>query len=230
MPVTAVRSRNFSAEVLKADRPVLVAFRASWCRPSLDLVPVIDELDTKNAGVKVVSVDFDADKALCSRYNVTRVPVTMMFAEGQVVDFIGGFTDKKSINEMVRRRLEPVLDVDERTFDTEVLKSSMPTLVHFGAKWCAASKLIEPVVLRAAESLRGQIKVTHVEFGPENARLCAAHNVVRVPTVQLFVGGKMQDQILGAMVGGTKRGAVQTSCVGLTSDDNILGMVRPFLK
>jgi hypothetical protein len=40
----------------------------------------------------------------------------------------------------------------------------------------------------------------------------------------------MQDQILGAMVGGTKRGAVQTSCVGLTSDDNILGMVRPFLK
>ena len=230
MPATAVRSRNFSKEVLKADRPVLVAFRASWCRPSLDLVPVIDELDTKFAGVKVVTVDFDADKALCSRYNVTRVPVTMMFAEGQVVDFIGGSTDKKSINDMVRRRLDPVLEVDERTFDAEVLKSSLPTLVHFGAKWCAASKQLEPVVLRAAESLRGQVKVTHVEFGPETARLCAAHNVVRVPTVQLFVGGKLEDQILGAMVGGTKRGAVQTSCVGLTSDDNVLGMVRPFLK
>ena len=75
MPATAVKGRSFNKEVVAADLPVLVAFRASWCQPSQELAPAIDRLaDDFDGQVKVVTVDFDADRALCQRLGVTPSP------------------------------------------------------------------------------------------------------------------------------------------------------------
>jgi thioredoxin 1 len=235
--IAEVTQKEFQQEVLAGEAPVLVAFRAGWCAPSVQLEPIIEDVASTYKGkLKVVSVHVGADKSelraneLARKYNVTRVPVVMVFKDGQVKDFIGGATSKADIGEMVERQLRPVLDVTVHDFDSEVLKSDVPVLVHFYARWCAASREIAPLVEEAAEQFRGRAKVARLEFGPETAALCERYGIRRVPVLALFEGGEIKDQILGAMKGGTKSAARRTSCVGLTSTDNIAEMVQQFLR
>jgi thioredoxin 1 len=235
--IANVTENEFKRQVLEAEAPVLVAFRAGWCVPSVQLEPIVEDLASSFKGqVKIVSVDVGSDMSeirantLARQYNVTRVPVVMLFKDGQVKDFIGGATSKADIGEMVERQLRPVLDVTVYDFDTEVLKSELPVLVHFHARWCAVSREVAPLVDAAAEQFRGRAKVARVEFEPETAALCARFGIRRVPTLALFAGGEIKDQILGAMKGGTKTEARRTSCVGLTSTDNIAQMVEQFLS
>lgn len=217
-------------EVLRSKVPVVLACRASWCVPSQDLVPIIDEIAGEFGGrVKTAAVDFDRDSALCRKLGVTRVPVTMLISDGKPVDFIGGMTDKLSISQMVKRHLAAVTKVGAADFDREVLASSVPTLVHFDAAWCQPSQRLVPLLDQVSERFHGKARVVRVEFGPETAELCARHGIVRVPTIALFVNGKIEDQILGEMVGGTKVGAVQSSCVALTSLQNVSGMLERFV-
>lgn len=230
MEVATVSDRSYAKEVLESKTPVLVAIRASWCVPSQDLAPVIAGIASECGGrVKTVTVDFDRDRDLCRRLGVTRVPVTMLVRDGKPVDFIGGMTDEASISQMVERGLSAVKQVGEADFDREVLSSKVPTLVHFGAAWCQPSQRLVPLLDDVHGRFKGKAKVVRVEFGPETAALCARFGIVRVPTIALFVNGKIEDQILGEMVGGTKVGAVQTSCVAQTSLQNVSGMLERFV-
>ncbi len=233
MALAPMTEKKFPNEVLHHDAPVLVAFRASWCVPSQDLTPVLEEAAAEYKGrAKVVAVDVHGDpraNKMCRQYEVSRLPVVMLFHEGGVKDLIGGATSKEVITDMLESRLKPMLDVGEHNFEAEVLRSRVPVLVHFRASWCEPSMELEPVVESLAERYHGRAKIARVEFGGDNARLCARYGIVRVPTLALFQGGQVKDRILGAMKGGTKaaRGR-QTSCVKLTSFDNVAGMLEEF--
>lgn len=234
MATENMTKRDFQREVLTDKSPVLVVFRAGWCVPSVQLAPVVENLAATNKGrVKVVTIDVGSDpkkNAIAREYDVTRVPVVMLFNEGRVKDFIGGQTSQEDIAAMIDRQLRPVFDVGVYDFDTEVLKSDVPVLVHFHARWCAASQELLPVVDSMAEQFRGRAKVARMEFGPETAQLCAQYGIRRVPTLALFEGGQIKDQILGAMRGGTKSPERATSCVGLTSIDNVAQMLNQFVR
>ena len=232
MPVTNLVDGEFTKRVLDSDKPVLMAFRASWCLPSQQLVPIIDEIGQEFDGrVRCFAVDADGDtEAIRRRMRVNRLPVTMLFHGGRCVDFIGGWTSKGAIVEMLERRLTPVLQVDELSFDAEVLNSRLPVLAHFHSASCSPSQSLIPVVDEIAEKFERRAKVVRVEFGAENARLCARFGVIRVPTLALFVDGQIEDQILGGMIGGTKTEEVATSCVGLTTYQNIAKMMEPFVR
>lgn len=230
MKEATVGDRAFSEEVLQSKVPVVMAFRASWCVPSQDLAPIIDEISGEHGGrVKTVVVDFDRHSAVCRRFGVTRVPVTMLISHGKAVDFIGGMTDKQSIFQMIDRHSKRVPRVGKADFDREVVASPVPTLVHFDAAWCQPSQRLVPLLDEVSEHFRGKAKVVRVEFGPDNAELCARYGIVRVPTIALFVGGKIEDQILGEMVGGTKVGGSLKSCVAQTSLENVSKMLERFV-
>jgi thioredoxin-like negative regulator of GroEL len=166
---------------------------------------------------------------MCRQYKVTRLPVVMLFNEGRMKDVIGGVASADTVNEMVERQLRPVLDVGEHNFDVGVLKSPVPVLVHVDAAWCADSRELVPVVEAAAEKYRRRAKAVRLEYGPENARLCAQYGFMRVPMLAVFVRGQIEDRILGAMTGGTKTDARATSCVGLSSTDNVGQMLEQFV-
>ena len=227
----AVSEKDFRVQVLDSDQPVLVAFRAGWCQPSQQLVPVVDRLADKYDGrARIVSVDVGpATERLCRSYNVTRLPVLMVFKDGQPKDFIGGFTDEANVVDMLETQLKPVIELAEHNFDREVLQSRVPVLVHFWAAACRPSLDMETVINEVAAKFGRRAKVARLEMRPENARLFAAYGVKRVPTTAVFHGGTIQDQIFGAMVGGTKTGGVQSSCVGLTSFDNLGEMLGRFV-
>ena len=140
MGVATMTDREFAKEVLGHDAPVLVAFRANWCQPSQELLPVVEEVAAEFKGrAKFVSVDVSDDpraNKMCRQYRVTRLPVVMLFEEGRVKDFIGGATSRDAIAEMVEGRLKPVHDVGAHNFGVEVLQSRIPVLAHFAAAWC----------------------------------------------------------------------------------------------
>jgi len=199
MKIPNVLDNEFDEQVLRSSNPVLVAFRASSCAQSRQLAPVIEDVADEFAGqVRFVAVDGDSHTARIKRkYKVNRFPVTMLFDDGRCVDFVGGQASKETIVEMIRRQLVPVRQVDELNFDSEVLEPRLPVLVHFHGAACAQSVPLLLIVESLAEKFRGRAKFARVEFGPDTLRLCARFGVSRVPTLSLFVDGRIEDQIFG---------------------------------
>jgi thioredoxin 1 len=212
MATASVSDREFAQLILNDDAPVVADFRAAWCAGSQRMAPMLDDLAGRYGDrVRMVGVEVDADpraNKICRQYNVTRLPVVMVFREGRVADFIGGVASPDNVVEMIDRQLRPVRDVGEHNFDVEVLQSRTPVLVHVDAAWCAQSQELAPVVDETAKRFRGRARVVRLEYGPMTARLCAQHGFLRVPTLALFSGGRIVDQIFGPMSDKTRSDVV----------------------
>ena len=78
---------NWDAEVLGADKPVLVDFWAEWCAPCKAMDPILDQLSVELADrVKIVKLDVDSNPSTTVRYNVRAMPTLMVFKNGEPVD------------------------------------------------------------------------------------------------------------------------------------------------
>ena len=91
-----------------------------------------------------------------------------------------------------------VLEVTDKNFETEVLKSDLPVLVDFWAEWCGPCKVIGPIVSEIAEELSGKLKVAKVNVD-DAQDLAGKFNIMSIPTLLLFKGGKAVEQIVGAV-------------------------------
>jgi thioredoxin 1 len=90
------------------------------------------------------------------------------------------------------------LHLDEKNFEAEVLKSSLPVLVDFWAEWCGPCKMIAPVIDQLSIELQGKMKVGKVNVD-EASELAGQFSVMSIPTLLIFKGGKPVDQIVGAL-------------------------------
>ena len=61
-----------------------------------------------------------------------------------------------------------MVDIDQSTFDAEVLQASTPVLVDFWAPWCGPCKLVKPLMDWAEKEYAGQIKVVKVSHDPSH--------------------------------------------------------------
>ena len=90
------------------------------------------------------------------------------------------------------------LKLDTTNFQAEVLNSSIPVLVDFWAEWCGPCKMLSPIVDQIAVELDGKLKVAKINVD-EVPDLAGEYNVMSIPTLLIFKGGKPIDQIVGAM-------------------------------
>jgi len=97
---------------------------------------------------------------------------------------------------MRRDTLQGVVEVDDGNFENEVLRSNVPVLLDFSAEWCAPCKRLQPIVEAIAQEYDGRLKVAHLDIDKAQAT-AVRYGIMSVPTVLLFKGGKVQDQLLG---------------------------------
>lgn len=100
--VITVTNDNFETEVLKADRPVLVDFWATWCGPCRMQGPIVEELAAENDGIKVGKVDTDANGELAEKFGIMSIPTLLVFKDGQLVGKSVGVTQKEKLLQMLQ--------------------------------------------------------------------------------------------------------------------------------
>jgi thioredoxin 1 len=101
-----VSDKNFAAEVLQSDLPVLVDFWATWCGPCKSIGPVIDELSKEYLGrIKIVKVNVDENPATPSQYSVRGIPTLILFKGGKVFEQIVGAVPRTRLVAMLDKAL-----------------------------------------------------------------------------------------------------------------------------
>ncbi len=97
---------NFSDEVLKSDKPVVVDFWAPWCTPCRIVGPIVDELAKEFEGkVKVGKLNVDENQQVSGQFNVMSIPTILFFKNGQPVESVVGAQSK----EVIKQKMEKLL-------------------------------------------------------------------------------------------------------------------------
>lgn len=90
------------------------------------------------------------------------------------------------------------IEVTDSNFQNEVLKADKLVLVDFWAEWCAPCRMIAPIVEELAGEYDGKLKVGKVDVDA-NQQVSMQFGIRSIPTLLLFKGGKVVEQIVGAV-------------------------------
>ncbi len=98
MATTAVTTAEWTAEVLEADRPVLVDFWAEWCGPCRIIAPIVDEIGREHSdSLKVVKLNVDENPQVARQYGVMSIPTLIVFQDGQIAKRLVGAKGKQAL-------------------------------------------------------------------------------------------------------------------------------------
>ena len=97
---------NFETEVLKAEKPVLVDFWATWCGPCKMMAPNVEEIATEYKGkVTVGKVDVDECQELATRFGIMSIPTLIVFKDGEKKEVLVGYRLKMQIAQVLDKYL-----------------------------------------------------------------------------------------------------------------------------
>ncbi len=93
-----------------------------------------------------------------------------------------------------------VSSVTDNSFQAEVIEASQtqPVMVDFWAEWCRPCHMLAPTVAEIATDYAGRLKVVKVNVD-ENVNIAGKFNIRGIPTLLIFKGGQVAEQIVGAV-------------------------------
>ncbi|TYH44145.1 hypothetical protein ES332_D11G173400v1 [Gossypium tomentosum] len=211
-PVVQLTPSNFKSKVLNSNGVVLVEFFAPWCGHCQALTPTWEKAANVLKGVATVAaLDADAHKSLAQEYGIRGFPTIKVFAPGKPPVDYQGARDVKPIAEFALKQVKALLkdrlagktsggsseksepsasvELNSRNFDELVLKSKELWIVEFFAPWCGHCKRLAPEWKRAANNLKGKVKLGHVDCDSEKS-LMSRFNVQGFPTILVFGADK----------------------------------------
>lgn len=89
-------------------------------------------------------------------------------------------------------------EVDDATFQKEVMESPRPVLVDFWAQWCGPCQMMKPVVEKVAELAKDKFSVVTMEID-KNPQTAGKFNVMSIPTFIVVKEGAIKTQFNGAL-------------------------------
>jgi len=101
------------------------------------------------------------------------------------------------------------MEVNASSFDAEILQTDTPALVDFWAPWCGPCKAIAPVVQELAETFGDKIKFAKCNVD-DNPVTPGKYGIRAIPTLILFKGGNVVDQITGMVAKSKLEDAIQS--------------------
>ena len=106
MPTIKVTDEKFDQEVLKNDKPVLVAFWAEWCGPCKMVGPILEEIsDEMSNDLIIAKHDIDSEPNTPTKYGVRGIPTMLLFKDGELKATKVGASPKSDIVSFIKENI-----------------------------------------------------------------------------------------------------------------------------
>lgn len=90
------------------------------------------------------------------------------------------------------------IEITNKNFQNEIIKSSIPVLVDFWAPWCGPCKMIAPHLEEISKQYADKLKVAKINVD-DASDIATRYNVMSIPTLLLFKNGEIMDKKVGAL-------------------------------
>ena len=99
-------------------------------------------------------------------------------------------------------------ELNEASFQTDVIEAGVPVLVDFWAVWCGPCRMLTPTIESLASEYADKVKVAKVNVD-DNQQLAAKYGIMSIPTVMIFNEGKVVEQFIGVQPKGVYEDALK---------------------
>jgi len=93
---------------------------------------------------------------------------------------------------------EKIAHLTNDSFKSAINSSATPVLVDFWAPWCGPCKAIAPVLEELSTEFDGKLTIAKVNID-DNGDIGAEYGIRAIPTMLLFKGGQVVEQLVGLM-------------------------------